>query len=125
MLNAAFPKIISVRQKFPGSPALDIRRTIERELSNFREQFKPGSSIAVGVGSRGISNLAEMVGAVLTVLKAAGARPFIIPAMGSHGGATPEGQTQSLAEYGVTEEQYNVPIRGGMKVDRLGTTPDG
>src|SRR5205814_2924110 len=125
MLNAAFPKIVSVRQKFPGSPALDIRRTVERELFNFREQFKPGSSIAVGVGSRGISNLAEIVGAVLEALKAAGARPFIIPAMGSHGGATPEGQTQILAEYRVTEERYNVPIRAGMEVERLGRTPDG
>src|SRR5206468_5218121 len=54
-----------------------------------------------------------------------GARPFIVPAMGSHGGATPEGQSELLAEYGITEEQLQVPIRASMEAERIGVTPEG
>jgi hypothetical protein len=68
----------------------------------------------VGDGSRGIANLKEIVEAALRVLIAAGARPFVIPAMGSHGGAKPEGQTKVLAEYGITAESLGFPFDPGM-----------
>ena len=79
----------------------------------------------MGVGSRGIANLKEIVEAAIRVLKAAGAQPFVIPAMGSHGGATPEGQTKVLAEYGITAESLGVPIDADMDVTKIGTAPDG
>src|SRR6185503_18502715 len=84
-----------------------------------------GARIAVGVGSRGITNLPRIVAAVLDNLKAAGAEPFIIPAMGSHGGATPEGQIEVLASYGITESAMSVPIRASLEVRQVGATPDG
>ena len=78
----------------------------------------------LGVGSRGITNLKEIVKATLGVLIEAGARPFIVPAMGSHGGATAEGQIQVLAGYGVTPESMGVPIEASMAVKKIGTAFD-
>src|SRR5258708_7886715 len=86
------PRVLKVRQKFPPTAPLNIAATIEAELPKVLSQIKSGANIVVGVGSRGIANLPVIVEAVLDVLKKAGARPSIIPAMGSHGGATPEGQ---------------------------------
>ena len=113
-------KVIPIRQKFPAAAALDIPREI---AARFKPAVKPGARIAVGVGSRGISNLAAVVRATVDVLKAAGAKPFLLPAMGSHGGATPEGQTGVLAEYGVTEAI--APIRPAMETEVVATTADG
>jgi hypothetical protein len=79
----------------------------------------------VAVGSRGIANLQAIVAGVLENLKVASAQPFIVPAMGSHGGATPEGQKELLAEYGITEAALGVPIRAGMEARCLGRTGDG
>jgi hypothetical protein len=115
-------KMMRVRQEFPKSPPLDILATLRRE---FKPDVKRGASIAVAAGSRGISNYGAIVGAVVTLLKEAGAKPFIVPAMGSHGGATPEGQRSLLAEYGITEEKMGVPIRDSMATERLGTTAEG
>jgi hypothetical protein len=114
-----------VRQKFPASAPVDIRGTLRKEFVAVAGRIKPGARIAVAVGSRGITNLQTIVSAVLDLLKAAGAQPFIAPAMGSHGGATPEGQKELLAEYGITEAALGVPIRAGMDVEKLGVTPDG
>src|SRR4029453_12245691 len=120
-----FPRMFAVRQEFPVSPSIEIRGTIERELLKFASRFKPGHRVGVAVGSRGISNLPSIVAEIVDVLKASGVQPFIVPAMGSHGGATAEGQTALLAEYGVTEDRLQVPIRAGMDVERLGATEDG
>src|SRR3954468_17737533 len=98
------PRVLRVRQNFPASPPLDIRATLHAEFAKLRPRIQAGARIAVGVGSRGITNLAEIVTTVLDLLRGAGARPFILPAMGSHGGATPEGQREILASYGITEE---------------------
>src|SRR2546429_9822744 len=89
-----FPRMFAVRQKFPPSPPLDIPATVQREFKslNALSRIKSGAQIAVAVGSRGITNIKSIVRAVLDILKAAGAKPFILPAMGSHGGATPGGQ---------------------------------
>jgi hypothetical protein len=125
MTSVALPRFIRVRQIFPPSAPIDIAGTLRREFERVRPGIKPGARIAVAVGSRGIANLDKLIGAVLQELRQAGAAPFIVPAMGSHGGATPEGQVQLLAEYGVTEERMGAPIRAAMDAQRLGVTPDG
>jgi hypothetical protein len=112
-----------IRQKFPEPPPADIPASLFRGMSEL--QIKSGARIAVGVGSRGISNLAEVVGGVIALLKEAGARPFIIPAMGSHGGATPAGQQEVLAGYGVTEASCGAAIHPSLETKVLGTTDDG
>lgn len=123
MASAPFPRMLSVRQVFPVSPPVDIRPTLLRQLMEV--PLRPGARIAVAVGSRGISHLLAIVVTVLDQIKAAGARPFIVPAMGSHGGATPTGQLEMLAEYGIIEEWLQVPIHAAMEVDRIGATADG
>jgi hypothetical protein len=121
----AFPRMIRVRQKFSRPEPLDIRAAVAREMSALRPALRPGARIAVGVGSRGITNLPVIVRAVLDELRAAGTQPFIIPAMGSHGGATAEGQCEVLAGYGVTEEAMEVPIRAAMEAREIGRTAEG
>ena len=119
------PRMALVRQKFPDAAPIDIPATLKRELARLESRIRPGAQIAVGVGSRGISNLEAIVRAVLAFLKDAKAVPFIVPAMGSHGGATPEGQLELLAEYGITEARLGVPIRAAIGAERLGVTSDG
>src|SRR5437870_2414725 len=113
---AAFPRLLHVRQEFPRPPKLDVRAALAPEFEKLRPRIKPGAHIAVGVGSRGITRLKEIIAAVLERLRDAGARPFIFPAMGSHGGATPEGQREILASYDVTEATMGVPIKASLEV---------
>src|SRR5216117_1464302 len=122
-----FPRMLAVRQKFPVSQPLDIPAAVQHEFraQNVLSRWKPGAQIAVAVGSRGITNIKDIVAAVLDELKAAGAKPFILPAMGSHGGATPEGQLGVLESYGITEHSMSVPIRASMDVERIGASADG
>lgn len=120
-----FPKIYGVRQNFPAQPPLDLRTKIRAEFEKIRPRLKPNTCIAVAVGSRGIANLSVIVAAVLDELRAVGARPFIIPAMGSHGGATPEGQAEILASYGITKEAMGVPVHPSMEVREIGTSAEG
>lgn len=122
MTTSLIPKMIEVRQSYPPSKDLDIPAAVREQFvkSGVQQRVTPGMRIAVGVGSRGISNLSTIVKAVLEVLTGAGAKPYIVPAMGSHGGATPEGQTLVLAEYGVTAEAMGVPIHAGMEVRKIG-----
>jgi len=121
----AFPRMMLVRQKFPASALVDVRGTLAKEFATVTGRIKPGARIAVAVGSRGIANLQAIVAGVLELLKAAGAQPFVVPAMGSHGGATPDGQKELLAEYGITEAELGVPIHAAMEARRLGATEDG
>jgi hypothetical protein len=123
--GSIFPRMLAVRQKFPSSTPLAVKASVQSEMAALRARVRPGMRVAVAVGSRGITNLKEIVSTVLQELKAAGAQPFIIPAMGSHGGATPEGQAELLGEYGVSEATMGVPIRAAMEVDCVGTTDDG
>jgi hypothetical protein len=115
-----FPKMAQVRQEFPVNAAVDIRAALQKGFAPILPRVKKGASVAVGVGSRGISNIAEIVRGVLDVLRGAGAQPFMFPAMGSHGGATPEGQTEVLASYGITESSMGAPIRASMEVREIG-----
>src|SRR5262249_26039362 len=125
MTSVALPRFIHVRQKFPPSAPIDITGTLRREFERVRPRVKPGTRVAVAAGSRGIANLDKLIGAVIQELRQAGAAPFIVPARGSHGGATPEGQVRLLADYGITEERMGAPIRAAMDVERLGATADG
>jgi hypothetical protein len=122
-----FPKMLEMGQSYPPSRKLDFATLIKEQFAQqgLREKVTPGMRIALGVGSRGITNLKEIVKAALGVLTEAGARPFIVPAMGSHGGATAEGQIQVLAEYGVTSQSMGVPIEASMEVKTIGTAFDG
>ena len=120
-----FPRIFRLRQNFPASPLLDIAATVAAEFAKLHPRIRPGARIAVGVGSRGITHLAEIVAAVLAQIRATGAQPFIIPAMGSHGGATPEGQREVLASYGISEAAMGVPILASLEVRQVGATGDG
>jgi len=119
-----FPRVLRIRQNFPASPPLDPAATMAAEFTKLRPRIPRGARIAVGVGSRGITNLAGVVAAVLAQLREAGAEPFIIPAMGSHGGATPEGQREVLASYGITEAAMSVPILASLDVRQIGVTGD-
>jgi hypothetical protein len=127
MPTVTIPKLLKVRQLFPASTPLAIDPSIRREFETSRvlSRLRSGSRIAVAVGSRGISNLPVIVRSTIDCLKAAGAEPFLIPAMGSHGGATPEGQRGILEEYGVSEKAMGGPIRDSLDVERVGTTAEG
>ena len=122
-----FPRMFRVRQKFPPSLPLDIPAVLREQFDSqgILASLKPGARIAVAVGSRGITNLQAIVQSVVAILKAASAQPFLVPAMGSHGGATPEGQAEVLAEYGVTEQSIGAPIRASMAVEKIGVTEEG
>jgi hypothetical protein len=121
------PRLIPVHQRFAQIPSLDVRATIESQLdAKLGDGRVPRDArIAVAVGSRGIANLSEIVASVVEWLRRRGAKPFIVPAMGSHGGATPEGQAEVLAGYGITEAALGLPIRASMEVRPLGRTGDG
>jgi len=90
-----------------------------------RSGIKPGHTVAIGVGSRGIANVAPLVAALCQKIRDMGAIPFIIPAMGSHGGATPEGQVRVLHKLGISQEMCGAPILSSMAVDRVGQVMDG
>ena len=119
------PRMLPVRQTFPVTPPLDIAAEIRAQMKPVLGRLRPGAKIAVAVGSRGITNLQRIVAEALQALQGAGAKPFIVPAMGSHGGATPEGQTALLADYGITEAQLGVPIRASLEVAHLGKGEEG
>lgn len=121
------PLFAPVRQHFPDDSIEDVAAAVQAEFHRLRvaERVQPGMSIAVTAGSRGIDRSAEITRAVVDGLQALGARPFIVPAMGSHGGATVEGQLAILASYGITEEAMGCPIRATMEAVPLGTTASG
>ena len=108
---------------FKNAPISDVRNETIARMNIFKGSIGEGARVAVTVGSRGISNIAVITKAVCDALKSYGARPFIIPAMGSHGGATSEGQKAILSEYGITEETIGAPVISSMEVHRIGTLP--
>lgn len=125
-MGSNLPRMMAVRQQFRTPPFLDVRASVENAFrADLAQRIAPGSRIAVAVGSRGITNLAPIVRCLLDQLKRAGCSPFVVPAMGSHGGATPEGQVNLLAGYGITEPALETPIKASMDVELVGRTPDG
>jgi hypothetical protein len=112
--------MLRVRQRFAGPRLGDIPGGVRQALQESALPIKAGDTVAVGAGSRGIANIATIVRATVDELKARGARPFIFPAMGSHGGATAEGQRDVLAHYGITEATMGCEIRASMDVVQVG-----
>jgi hypothetical protein len=121
------PPLIPVRQRLVDRHITDVPGEVRRQLAGAKlaQRVKPGSRIAVTAGSRGIANIAAIVGAVVEELKSAGALPFVVAAMGSHGGATAEGQRAVLAEYGISEESMGCPILSDISPVPLGCTSSG
>ncbi len=123
--NIKLPKMVKIEQFFSDNHLDDIAAAVREETEAHAASMKKGSSAAVLTGSRGINNIDIIVKTVVDVLYEAGLRPFIIPAMGSHGGGTSEGQEEVLRSYGITEESMGVPIDSSMATAVIGETPDG
>lgn len=121
------PRFVLVEQAFPDRAIGDIRGHIRRELaeSGIARRVKAGARIAIGVGSRGISNIHTIAKSVVEFWKDQGANPFIFPAMGSHGAATAEGQADVLAHFGIHEATMGAPVISSLDVVPLGRTPEG
>ena len=117
------PRLIKIRQSFNSEHIKDIEAEVKAQINSIGISFKPGASVAVAVGSRGIANIHRIVKAAVETLKDKGAKPFIIPAMGSHGGATAEGQASVLESYGITEETLGVPVKSSMQTVELPQGP--
>jgi len=117
-----FPRFLLVRQRFPDQSIQDIPGRVREtlEAAGLAHRLRPGSSVAIGVGSRGIANLQLIVRSAVEWWLAQGMQPFVFPAMGSHGAATAPGQAQVLAKYGITEPEIGCPIRSSLSVIELG-----
>lgn len=121
-----YPKMIRVRQTFEKATLENIPQEISARLAKLglEKIIKNGDTVAVACSSRGIANYSSIVKSVISFLKQLGLTPFIIPAMGSHGGATSEGQRRVLEHFGITEEEMGVPIRSSLDVIQLGETEE-
>lgn len=121
------PRFVQVRQHFNREFIDDIPGAIllELEKKKLAGRIRPGDRVAISAGSRGIANLPLILKELVTWVRALGAEPFIVPAMGSHGGATAEGQTEVLRQLGVWEKSVGAPIRSSMAVAEVGQTPEG
>lgn len=120
-------RLLLVRQHFPDLRLPDVRAETRRQLEHsvLASRLPPGARVAVGVGSRGIANIADIVGSVVQYWREHAMTPFVFPAMGSHGAATAEGQADVLARFGITEESAGCPVISRADVVSLGRTGDG
>lgn len=122
--NQPIPKMVRIRQNFDRShiPVEDIASTVQKELDreDLGGKIRSGMKIAITCGSRGMTNNALMARAMVDFVKSKGAEPYIVAAMGSHGGATAEGQTQILKDYGITEEAMGCPVKSSMETVQIG-----
>jgi hypothetical protein len=119
--------MVRVKQHFKTNPVKDIPENVRTELERikFQKIIDRGHTVAITAGSRGISNIAAILTEIVRQLKSIGAKPFIIPAMGSHGGATAQGQKKILEHYRITKEIVGATVKSSMKVVQVGSTPDG
>src|SRR5665648_7813 len=122
--DITLPKFLKVKQNFKRDRIEDIGQEVRTQLLPHLTQLQ-GKSIAIGVGSRGIANIKEMTKTLVDELMTAGAKPFIIPTMGSHGWATAPGQAEVLASYGITPESMGVPVDASMEVVSIGELEPG
>ena len=126
--NVPLPRMVRVQQKFSSGERIeDIAAEIRRQIAKPRlgDRVKPGMRIAITAGSRGIADIDLIARAIAGELKRRGAKPFIVPAMGSHGGSTADGQNKVLANLRVTEENVGCPIVSSMSVVELGKLDNG
>jgi hypothetical protein len=123
--DAPFPRLLPVRQKFDAPQVHDVAAATRQALEPLRDRVRAGMRIALTAGSRGIRDKPEVVRATGEWLRSLGADPFVVPAMGSHGGATADGQVELLASLGVTEQSVGMPIKATMETVELGTVANG
>ncbi|MEE9417885.1 MAG: lactate racemase domain-containing protein [Desulfatiglandaceae bacterium] len=123
----SYPRMMRIRQHFDAPRLHDVAGAVREELAKLplSNQIKPGDSVAITVGSRGIANIALIIKTLVEELKVHGGKPFVVPAMGSHGGGTAEGQRAIVEGYGVTEEYTGAPIKATMEVVQVGSIEDG
>ena len=124
-VEAPLPTMYRVDQRFDAPDVTDIEAEVAQQLADLRGQVRPGMRVGLTAGSRGVANIATILGAAGEVIRRAGGTPFIIPAMGSHGGAVAEGQVDVLASYGVTEQTTGMPVVSSMEVRPIGTLDGG
>lgn len=125
-----WPLLAPIRQQFDSTEISNISEAVctavnALHASGLMPPFKAGQTVAITAGSRGIDRIAEVTAALVSTARSMGLDPFIVPSMGSHGGATAEGQVKVLASLGITEESVKAPIRSSMDVVQLGETADG
>lgn len=125
--RAPIPQVALVKRHFSKEKLEDVAGEVRKELARvgLAQRVKPGQRIALTAGSRGVANIAVILGTIAEELKKLDAKPFIVPAMGSHGGATAEGQVELIAEFGVTEQALGIPILSSMETVVIGKTPQG
>ncbi len=123
----SLPRMMRIEQHFEAPVIQDIPSTVCAELERLGTSsiVHKGDTVAVGGGSRGVANIDIVLKATIDYLKSIGAKPFVVPAMGSHGGATAEGQRAVLEHYGITEETVGAPVKATMEVVEIGQTADG
>ncbi|YCI74828.1 nickel-dependent lactate racemase [Bacillus sp. R1-10] len=121
------PKMVKVRQKFRTLQIADVAVEVEKAIkeAGVLSRINENDRVAIAVGSRGVADLPTLVRETVAAVKEAGGIPFIVPAMGSHGGATAEGQIDVLFQLGISEEAIGAPIRSSMEVIKLGELPNG
>ncbi|WP_028573090.1 lactate racemase domain-containing protein [Desulfonatronum lacustre] len=121
------PDMALVRQRLENETLGGVPRAMAEEAVriSLEQRVRPGQSVAIAVGSRGIDRLAQVTRSLCDLFRGLGTRPFIVSAMGSHGGATPEGQTRVLADLGITEQAMGAPLRIGLGTVHLGTISPG
>src|SRR5439155_21282750 len=117
------PHVAPLRQTYPQPRVADLAAEVRNQWhsSKVRERLRSGDRVAVGVGSRGIAQVATIVRTTLAVLKEWGTEPFVVAAMGSHGGGNAAGQRQLLADYGISEQALGVPVKTDMAAEQIGS----
>src|ERR1051326_5297021 len=126
-LSREVPRLARIQQQFPSERISDCRADVREKLlaAGLGKKITRGAEVAITAGSRGMGGFIDLLAGVADAIKAAGGKPFIVPAMGSHGGATPEGQQEILNRLGVTEESTGAPIRATMETLELGVCTSG
>ena len=126
MEDVTIPTLFPIKQQLPKALPVDIERTLDREFArlNLPAQVR-GKRIALGFGSRGIAQIDRIAAKLVALVAQSGGQPFIVPAMGSHGGATPEGQIEVLDGLGISEATMGCPIHATMEVVNTGVTSTG
>lgn len=123
----SFPRMIRVRQTFDARRVTNVAAEVHSQLATLKlgQKVRPGQTVAITAGSRGIAHIAEIIRAAVDHVKSLGGIPFIVPAMGSHGGGTAEGQTEILANYGITPTAMGCELRASMETVIVDRTPQG
>ncbi len=121
------PRMLRIRQKFDAPQVNNVAHEVREQLRSLQleQELAPGQSVAITAGSRGIAEVVMILKTIVEHFKSLGAKPFLVPAMGSHGGATAEGQLEVLRQYGITPESVGAEIRSSMDTVVLGHSPEG